>query len=194
MANYIDDLKILGELRNHIVHDRRDPAQDYFAIPNDHAIQRLETIWTKLSAPPVLGFDPRPVKQYLITDTIGSVVYEMSRNIYSQVPVYTKDVFFALLTTNTIALWLGACCTVGLADLRETTIDKVLEYQEYKNNYLIKSRKTPVAEAVDAFRQVREQGRILDAILITENGRKNEKPIGIFTVSDLPRLFDLVKN
>ena len=193
VAYYVDDLKMLAELRNHIVHERRDPQQDCFAIPNQNAIQRLETIWQKLSCPPVLGFELKQVKQFFLADTIGTVVSEMASQTYSQVPVYDGNRFSALLTTNTIALWLGACCPDGLADLGETTLEKVLAHQEFSDNYMIMARNTPIAAAVDAFRKARDTGRPIDAILVTERGRPEEKPISIFSVIDLPRLFDMVK-
>jgi hypothetical protein len=46
---------------------------------------------------------------------------------------------------------------------------------------------------LSAFDDHLHSGRSLDAIILTHNGRETEAPLGIVTVSDMPRLLGAIR-
>ena len=51
-----------------------------------------------------------------------------------------------------------------------------------------------VIEVLELFEKAMHQGVNLLALMITESGKRNEKPLGIITVADLPKIINLINN
>ena len=188
---YRDDLKELGDLRNAIVHERGDGR--LLAEPNDQAVAEIERLAERLLAPPHVY----PAFQAQVTTlpgnaSIGAAVAAMHDNGYSQIPIMRDSVLDELLTSDTIARWLGQCAQQDIFSLSETCIDDVLQLSEEKDNYMVVARDMDVFEVLGAFHQYPDKGKRIEAILITNAGRPSEQLIGIVTVWDLPKLHSLV--
>ena len=108
---------------------------------------------------------------------------------FSQIPIYDNQEFRGLLTTNTVARWLGACVTEDIFSLRETSINTVLTYAEEVDNYCFLKKSATVFEALQEFQEYERNGKRLEAILITESGWPRESPLGMITVWDLPQIY-----
>ena len=72
--------------------------------------------------------------------------------------------------------------------LSETTVENVLEFTEEKNNYCFLSRNATIFEALERFRGHQQEGKRLEAILVTNSGGKTEDLLSIITIWDLPRI------
>ena len=118
---------------------------------------------------------------------------DMYNHSFSQVPVYDDGVFQGLLTTDTISRWLasGFEREGGIIIMEETVAD-VMPHNENPNNVRLISRNCTLYDVLDYFDQANEKGRRLDALIVSNSGRNDERPLGIITVFDLPKLYEAI--
>lgn len=181
------DLKEFADLRNAIVHERTDGH--VMAEPNDLTVTKISKIAEYLSEPPKLIPDfQKKVLTVKMDDPISEAVQTLYKNSYSQIPVYENDDFLGLLTVNTISRWLGALIKDDIFSLSDTKVRDVLRYNENKDEYIFLSRNGTIFDVSELFTQHETNGKRLEAILLTQNGKKSEKLLGIITVWDLPNI------
>lgn len=196
---YEGDLKEFADLRNAIVHESTDCHP--IAEPHDRTVEIIEHIASLLLKPPkVLSLAKKQVSTVQSTSSIAEAVKIMYKNNFSQLPVYNEDgKFEALLTANTVARWLGACVEEDIFSLKETRISSVLDYREknekgkFINSCEFISREKTVFDALRLFENWEEKGTHLDAIFIMDNGKPDEKPFGIITAWDIPKIYERIK-
>lgn len=189
MRGYAEDLRAFTQLRNVLVHER---IENRFLLTTDEAVTRhLEHIVQHLTRPPEIGFFQGEVTTTTAEAHIGEALTVMSSLDLSQLPVYRNGVFISVLTSDTIARWLGANVKDELADLT-VPVSEVLKYQESVEKHAFIARNASVFEVLDAFERYTRQGERLSALLITQRGRETEKLLGIITVYDLPRALQAV--
>ncbi|CCI01058.1 MAG: CBS domain-containing protein [Microcystis sp. LE19-84.1B] len=187
-----NDLKEYADLRNAIVHERSDGH--IIAEPNDRAVKNIKHIESVIISPPkVIPKFQKSVALVQKDASIGDAVKLMLEHSFSQIPVLDNGIFSALLTANTITRWLGACVSEEIFSLKETPIQKVLEFTEDRENHKFISRNTTMFEVLESFQAFESRGKQLDALLITDGGKQTEKIIGIITVSDLPTIIQVVE-
>jgi len=113
----------------------------------------------------------------------------MFEQSFSQIPICdNKDAFVGLLTTNTVTRWLGASVKDDIFSLTETPITDVFNFTEDKDNFIFLSRDSTLFKALERFQTHEKNGKKLEAILITQNGRRSETLLGIITIWDLPEI------
>ena len=181
------DLREFADLRNAIVHERTD--EHVLAEPNDRTVKEIERLSELLQSPPGIPHKfIRSVFSCQTGDSIGAVLSDMYKKSFSQVPVYSGMQFKGLLTSNTIARWLGASVEADIFSLKETQIGHVVSFVENGyDNYVFVKRDVPLPHVVASFQEYSEKGQNLDAMLITHNGQSNTALLGIITVWDLPK-------
>jgi predicted transcriptional regulator len=118
---------------------------------------------------------------------------QMAAGSFSQLPVYKATRLVGLLTTDTVARWLGDCFARDGGVLDEVKVGAVLKYAEFPDNFGLLAPKDSVFDAVQLFRQHQENGTRCDAILITRGAARDQLPIGIITPFDLPKLYQAIK-
>ncbi len=188
VRRFSTDLKEFADLRNAIVHERTDGH--VIAEPNDAAVEAIEHIASLLLNPPkVIPLFQSEVETVSVDDPITEAVRTMFEKSFSQVPVYDGISFVGLLTSNSIARWLGARATEDIFSLSETPVSDVLEYTEDTENFYFLRRDATVFEVLEAFHTFERQGKRLEAILITQNGKRSESLMGIITIWDLPKIY-----
>jgi len=187
IERYRFDLKEYGELRNAIVHDRA--GGEVIAEPNDHAVEHIEHIARLLLKPPrVAPLFLKDVLTLSVDDTISRAIRELSRMSYSQVPVKHKDETVCLLTSNMIIKWMGKILVEGELDIEHTSLKDVVRIAGYEDNYEVVSVKKSLLDIPDLFYNWEQQGKKLEAVLITQNGEVKEQLVGIITNRDLPQV------
>lgn len=124
-------------------------------------------------------------------EPIARAVEIMYGQSFSQLPIYNGSAFAGLLTSDTVARWLGACVNDDVFSLMETLVQEVLQYSETTDgtNVQFISRNTTLFDVLELFQTFEHQGRRLEAILITHNGKPDEKALGIITVWDLHTIY-----
>ena len=193
IRRYKYDLREYGELRNAIVHDNRGDGY-VIAEPNTAAVESIEKIRDLIKKPPVVfPLFKNTVLSHDINDSIGSALKEMTGKNFSQIPVLSNGKFKALLTTDTISRWLGSNVDDDIFSLKETTIGYVLKFTEDPDNFHFVSKNISLFRVLEFFDNYEKQGKKLNALLITDSGKQNDKIIGIITISDLPKLLRKIK-
>lgn len=108
----------------------------------------------------------------------------MRENVFSQTVVEISS-GFTLLTTEGVSRWLESQVEEDIISVREARISDALSF-EVKGAGLFMARNETVYAAREAFMKVPREGRErLLAILVTDHGRKSEKPLAIVTPWDL---------
>lgn len=184
IRKFSHDLKQFGMLRNAIVHDKKGGA--VIAEPNDKAVNDLGLIRNLLFDPPKISAFRRSVSFIEADDCISEALAKMKDGDYSQIPVYKDRAVCAVLTSQTIARWLSYEVKNELVSLLDTKIKDVLKCAEYDENFRMLSKQTTIFEALSYFDSSINDGRPIQAILITENGKSSEALLGIMTVTDFP--------
>ena len=102
---------------------------------------------------------------------------------FSQFPVMEGVRFTGLLTENGITRWLARkfVGTLSLVDFEDARVRDLLHEEEERVNVSHVSRDTTLAEARGMFRS----NGFLEAVLITQNGRKTERLLGLMSRWDL---------
>lgn len=192
IAQFADDLLEYADLRNAIVHDLVEPEQ-IIAEPHPSVVERIEQIAEIVERPPlIIPKFQREVYTVCSDDSILDVMGLMREHGYTQFPVYEPDGQFAgLLTDRCIARWLTfELEKVMLNIIEEIAVADVLVYDKTRgHNVTFLPQHATVFDAYSEFEQhmVSDYPR-LEAILVTANGREDEKLLGIITPWDIFRL------
>lgn len=191
VRRYAIDLKEFAELRNALVH-RRARGGEVIAEPHPSVVELIERIAGLLADPPrVIPLFQRQVYVLASDDTLAAAVHELRQRSVSQAPVYSGKEFSGLLTSGVILRWLGGQPT-AIVDLAATTVGQVLafaaQHEQVHDRVGFLSRSATVAEALEHFQHSQQAGKALVALLLTENGKPSERPLGIITTHDLPQI------
>lgn len=185
IERYRFDLKEFGELRNAIVHDRS--GGEIIAEPNDSAVSQIEHIARLLLEPPQVA--PLFLKEVLVleaSDPVSRAIRELSRMSYTQVPVLKEGKTICLLTSNMIVKWMGLSLLNSTFDIDNTTLHDVVEMVGHEPNYEVVAVNKSLFEIPDLFYRWQQEGKKLEAVLITRSGELTEPLLGIITNRDLP--------
>lgn len=190
VKTYRDDLRQYAELRNAIVHER---AGYVIAEPNERAVQHIRRIESQILTPPTVShLLKKHVQSLEESRPIGEAVSLMHKLSFSQIPITRSGNFLALLTTNTITRWLGTQVADEIFSM-ETKVAEVLQYREDPENHIFLSKGSALVQVLEHFDDFERRGKRLEAVLITETGKKSEKLLGILTVYDLPKVLSKIQ-
>lgn len=183
-----DDLRELADLRNAIVHDRVDGRP--IADPHEATVLLIERIAEQLERPPrVSALRRQEVVTCAPGEPIAVAATRMLEGDFAQIPIYEGSRWRGLLTAETIARWLAHRFEAGQQGLEVETIEVVLGFRDSSSAELFVRAEEPIVDVIEAFHRHAEAGRTLDAVLVTPNGRPDERPLSILTVYDLPEMY-----
>src|SRR5205823_4042689 len=118
----------------------------------------------------------------------GVAAKQMHDGSFSQLPVYSVNILVGLLTSETVARWLAAELADGQGILEERPVEEVMRHEEETHSYVVMGRSGTVDDALSEFDDHMHAGKVLDAIILTHKGSKGERPLGIVTATDQPKL------
>lgn len=182
-SKHRDTLRIAADLRNFLVHEKVAPFQ-HAAIPTEETVRNLEEIRDQLLNPGrVFPTFQKRVETLSPDESLAKVLKLICQRNYSQFPVYSGQTFKGLLTENGITRWLAHHVTqnFSLIELEDVTVKQILPEEEKRSNWHFVSR---IATIEDLKRQFSEND-ILEAVLITDAGKRSESPLGIVTRWDM---------
>ncbi|MRH41169.1 CBS domain-containing protein [Aquibacillus halophilus] len=180
-------LKQYAKLRNSLVHYKLDPIK-YIAEPHLDVVEDIESIHKNLTKPPLaLSVASRQVDSFRVSTELKEILDKLEETGFSQFPIYDEGGFQGLLTEGGIARWLSKNSKEGLAIIEGTIASDILKVEMEHNVHFVK-RTTNIFELESLFEEYFNQNRKLEAVLITENGKDSEKPIGIVTTWDLVQI------
>ena len=183
-----DRLRRYARLRNAIVHNANDTRRRAIAEPRKDVVEDIEGIRLVVTKPSllisVLGGE---VTVCLSTDPIQRAAQKMTDGDFSQLPVYGDGHVIDLLTSEAIARWMTQQLTAGSPIDGETPVAEVVG-SDPGRGYRVVDRTMTVTEALEAFDEALQAGRILNALVVIRSPR-SRTVAGIATVADFPKLF-----
>jgi CBS domain-containing protein len=187
VARHQVDLKEWADLRNAIVHEK---TRRHIARPFAGTVREIERIAELLRRPPLLRqvLGRQRVQVAESTDPVGQALRVMYEHRFSQMPVYSGNRLVGLLTAETFARYVAAASDGAAAPHLAIPIADVLPHEEDPRHYEVLARTATTTETLALFDAYEAEGRFLDAIIVTRTGSRTERPAGIVTVFDVPKL------
>jgi len=185
---YKIDMQQLSGLRNVLVHERINKTE-YLAEPLPSVLFKLEKLIGLFNKPKlVINHFKSEVKEVLSTELMTDLLSYLGDKDYSQALVRTNS-DLNVLSANTIQRWLAKHAKDEILELNVPVAD-VMNYQEGCTEIELESKSLTLIDALDYF-QVNTQ---LVILVITENGKKNEKVISLLTTYDLPKIYEILES
>ncbi len=174
------DLIEFSKLRNAIVHNKIEP--DFIiAEPNQWAVDRIIEIENKLLHPKIIEeYTKANVKTFEAGIPLRQILYIIVEKGYTQFPIYEKGKFRGLLTTRGLGMWFAKNAENGIKDLDSYSGLDILDIDSKRDAVYFLSPKDYEYKAINLFK---ENPR-LEAILITKDGKRNSKLLGIIGPKD----------
>jgi CBS domain-containing protein len=188
VRRYERDLREYADLRNAIVHEH--PRGHVIADIRAEALEEFLAMTDQIMAPElVYPLFRREIVVYREDDPLSKAVKNLFEAGYSQL-IVRVDRMLTLLSTQGITRWLGSQVNGTDIDLTDATVGDALVHED-EGGIAFLSRGASVDEARELFLcfPTRHSQR-LRAVVITENGKPTEAPLGIITASDLVELSD----
>jgi CBS domain-containing protein len=177
----------LAALRNVFAHRERGM---YIASVNKFALRELEKLIEAVKNPPsVISKFKVEVYEAKTTDFISSVMRRMREETYTHVPVWNGKKFIGVFSYTSFFEWLAEKQSEGSGEI--TFAKRVMGDidRRYLNspsvNYEFIKQKTNLYEIPPIFEEATRKRKRQDCLLITQNGVRGEKIIGIITSWDL---------
>ena len=181
VKQYEDDRLQISQLRNAIVHEQ---ISENFIIaePNQWLVHRILTIETDLMQPEkVFPRFSKKVTGFEQTVPLNELLKIVARKRYSQFPLYDKGRFTGLITLRAIGYWLAKESLKGSVELEGKMAKDLILSDGKASNYEFVAQDCPLIVAQSMFK---ENG-LLEAILITKDGRPNGQLVGIIRPRDI---------
>jgi len=182
-----NEVKLKGyrDLRNILVHER-DLNGGIIAIPTERALQEFEQIVQTLVSPSkLIPQFKRDIHLFSPSDPLVMALRHMGDNDYSQVVIQAEGKKLSLLTVEGVARWLEEQANDEIIDIMDAHIEDAQKF-ERAENVSIMNRNQTADDALSTYMLAIEQKRPrIYALLITQNGKLTEKPLGIVTPWDL---------
>ena len=176
-------LKKYGSLRNLIVHDANYP-EHALAEPTEETLGHFKRIVQRLMDPVTLNDFCEKVHTFSKDDPLIGALEHMRESDFSQVVVREQGEL-SLLTTEGVAKWLEQQIQEEVINVADAVIEDALAFELPKSFHLM-SRRDTLEQAQAAFLSAVERGKPrLYAVIITENGRAHETPLGVVTPWDV---------
>jgi len=182
-------LRMYADLRNFLVHNEYYNGKPV-ADPVPEIVAAIQDLRDKILKPPrVLSALPhRPISQFSPGDPVSAALNAVRKHDYSQFPIYDGPSYRGVLTTNCIGRWLAdRLFTEELAE--SEPISSVLQFAEPQDYATHLPRNVTVAQAIRELSPPPRGGFPPAALIITENGKTDQKVLAIVVADDLTLLF-----
>ena len=183
-------LRDIGDLRNAIVHAPGGWRQNPIADPREDIVSWLETQVELIERPPLVLTTLKLQPPRVLDSDSDLIVFldQVRDQDFSQSPVRMPDGGLGLITTNAVTRWIASGYDEGVGvALAQAEIADVLTFVEAEDQLVVKPRNLRVVEAVRLFAGA-QRGSIPAAIVLTEDGKPEHKPIGICARADVAEL------
>lgn len=180
------NFRMLRELRNYIVHDKRIDTINAFNV-TDEAIVFLEKAINHLQKP-IRAIDCCIPKNQILFAKLNTLIIPLmqemlDRNI-SHVPVIDYQGIL-------LGVYSGATLFLSLTEKESSTINQSTTLEQLKNHLPINQhiserydfigKTKPIDEIIEMFKQSSADGKKLKMIFVTESGKPTERIIGLIT-------------
>ncbi|PLS00982.1 CBS domain-containing protein [Neobacillus cucumis] len=178
------DLEQYARLRNAIVHEKMEVGF-YIAEPNAKVVHHIEKIAHVLSRPNyALSIASRKVIYFDHQDSILKVIEAIKEYNYSKFPIYRNRKCIGLLTAGEIMRWMAQIMENGTVNFSNIRIADIMD-SEKEQLIEVVAKDINIFEIENIFEKAHKKKRKIEGVIITENGKMNEVPLGIITAWDL---------
>ncbi|WP_338469707.1 CBS domain-containing protein [Niallia sp. XMNu-256] len=185
------DLKMFARLRNSIVHEKIDKGF-YIAEPHEKVVEQIEKIASLVFQPKnVLLVGSRPVVYYDENAKLFDVLKIIKTKPYSIFPIYDQNNYKWLLTAECIIQWMAQNLSDKTIRLENIIVKDLYGISKPKPVEFV-DKETDMFEVEEIFENYHQKNRRLEAVIITTNGKKSEKPLAIITPRDLVEMDTIV--
>ncbi|MGG3563391.1 CBS domain-containing protein [Neobacillus rhizosphaerae] len=181
---YKKDLEQYARLRNAIVHEKMEVGF-YIAEPNAKVVSHIERIANVFSRPNyALTIATKNVVFFDYQDSILKVTTAIKEHGYSKFPIYKNKTCNGLLTAGSIVKWMAQNMENSMVNLSDIHVSDIMMYEK-EHPIEIVAKDINIFEVENIFEQAHKKKRKLEGVIITENGKADEAPLGIITAWDL---------
>ncbi|MEH7302695.1 CBS domain-containing protein [Neobacillus drentensis] len=181
---YKKDLEQYARLRNAIVHEKMEIGF-YIAEPNAKVVSHIEKIANVFSRPNyALSIATKNVVFFDYQDSILKVTTAIKEHGYSKFPIYKNKTCNGLLTAGSIVKWMAQNMENSMVNLSDIHVSDIMMYEK-EHPIEIVAKDINIFEVENIFEQAHKKKRKLEGVIITENGKAEEAPLGIITAWDL---------
>lgn len=182
-----------SRLRNAIIH--KSTQEMIIAEPHDDVTELIEHIAKLVCTPPsaVSLFGARKVITMPADTALKDAIKIITETRFSNIPVYKGKYLKGILNNKIIVDRIGAQIAKGRSVdeyLGTETAEGALDESYFGKYFKLCSASVTIDEVAELF----VQNRKLIAALITENGRRDQKPICIITTYDLTKIYNELDN
>lgn len=184
-------LKKLADLRNAIAHTSRDEVE-VLAIPHQKTLENIQDIERKILNPKKVQDFKKKFESVIVVDlndTLQVAVDLMSKKEVSQLVVESDGKFINVLSSQSIARWLGATQQDFVQDLMLSKVDEILKFREQSEKFELVARSTTYIDVIGIFDKASREGKTISAVLVSENGKMTDKILNVVTSFDLPDFY-----
>lgn len=201
LSRFIDELYLVNNLRNTIVHDSTSVFYD-IAEPSDHTMQIMDKLYSNFVRP--ISIKNYIVQKKLINPIVltpqtklSEMLDIISKNKISQFPVFDNDNLKGMISDNGITNFIANKNEMGGILFEEVKISDLLEsnldFEENKKAYEILFIEDELYQIVDSFADVESNNKY---ILISKSSKKRfrtkEDMVGIFTPADISEVISFL--
>lgn len=183
-------LEEFGDLRNAIVHERIDG--EVIAEPHLKEVELIEHITQLLTQPEsIRGLFERTVEFAYEDEALKDVIKKMRPHKFSKLPIYNrKHEFLGLLTTDAITYYMVDHIDQVNCNIPNVSVKDIVSFDEKHRTVSFLPIHASILNVVIEFERSLLSGKRLNAIILTQDGANNQKPLGIVSISDLPILYE----
>ncbi|OGH16010.1 MAG: hypothetical protein A3C30_00880 [Candidatus Levybacteria bacterium RIFCSPHIGHO2_02_FULL_40_18] len=189
-SDYYKDLKLFAELRNLLVHNPYPDRANPIIIPHEYITQKYEEIKNAIMRPKK-AIDIAIRREFIYTTSLDAnaidVMAEMDDKTYTHVPVIEEDKLIGVFSENTLLAYLVSHRDAII--LKDTKIEEFKDFigvDKHKSEYFeFVPRDTLLADVELLFQQGLKARKRIAVVYITENGRRDEKLLGMVTAWDV---------
>lgn len=184
IAHYYDDLKQYAKLRNALVHDKIKLGT-YIAEPHIDVVEHIEKIAAIFNKPNyALSIATKNVIYFNSGDSILSILPTIKKYGYAQYPVFDNKECVGIVKNGDIISWMSDHIINTIVDLTDVKVSDVMaNAKNHPIEFVPKS--IDIFTIEDIFEDSHKDGVDLELVIITENGKRSEKPLGMVTAWDL---------
>jgi len=188
---YKDDLKSFANLRNAIIHNPDRKTINPIAEPHEIVVSKYKEIMDKVLNPPKalneIAIPSQNIYKINLADNALEVMKIMNKNIFTHVPVLKDDKMVGVFSENTIFTFFTEKEEAIFDD--EMTIEDFNEFIPIDKHpsevFIFVPRNITMLEIEEIFKNEINDNKRISAIFITENGKEDEKLLGLITPWDI---------
>lgn len=184
---YVDEIEAFRNIRNLLAHDRYSEGNERIEV-SKHTIVEIETILNKIKNPKTVFDICVPFENVLyasLDDVIESLVDKMTQNSIEVIPILHNKRVIGVFSENTLIRLLA---TYGKQVLKFSLVkvkDEVTIEADASQYYAFVSRNELAKSVRHTFRNVYRDNKRLSLVFINENGKTDEKLLGIVNIWDV---------